>query len=237
VDNPLLNNDDEFPVELRFAKKTGAVDHRFLCNEATRDCTTRLVNTTVTVNNTAVHTLTAVGNTSTTVYLQHLEFSSPINVVDDTTVPFEGKVTVAGTESALNSGLFCSIINAKVCLKDHAARNKVEILEGVCVQTDQFGRYSLPAVLGTKVSPYVDYNNHTFRALNPAHDVLFDTGIEIKANVGYTGYNLEDITSTNLTVEVSGFLSNIHTLFSTARMTSFNNVTHLTLSTISPTFR
>jgi hypothetical protein len=197
-----LNNDDEYPVELRFAKKTGQVDHRFLCNEATRDCTSRIVNTTVTVNNTLINAMSTLGSSSTTVYLQHLEFSSPLNVVDDTTVPFEGKVTVAGTESPLSSGTFCPIIDAKVCLKDHGVRNKVEILEGVCVKTGLDGSFSLPAVLGTRVSPYVEYHNHTFRALNPAHDVLFDTGIEIRANVGYTGYNLEDVAKANLTLEV-----------------------------------
>jgi hypothetical protein len=194
-----LNNEDEYPVELRFAKKTASVDHRFLCNEATRDCSAQLHNT------------TTVGNAWTTVYLQHLEFGSPLHVVDDTTVPFEGKVTVAGTESSPGSGSFCPIIKAKVCLKDHGVRNKAEFVESVCVETGIDGLFSLPAVLGTKVSPYVDYHNHTFRALNPAHDVLFDSGIEIKANVGYTGYNLEDVTSSKLTLEVCSLWNIGHT--------------------------
>jgi hypothetical protein len=62
-----LNNDDEFPVDLRFAKNTSTISHRFLCNEETRDCTARLINNGMVVGNET--------NMMTT-YLQHLEFNS-----------------------------------------------------------------------------------------------------------------------------------------------------------------
>jgi hypothetical protein len=201
IDYPGLNNKDEFPVEFRFAKRTGTVDHRFLCNEGTRDCTATLVN--VTVGNTTSEIGFGIASSTTTLFIRHLDFESPMKVIDDTTVPFQGKVTVYGTESSPSSGLFCPLLNAKVCLKDHNARNTFTTLDSTCTTTDPNGFYSLPAVIGTKVSPYVDYNNHTFRAINSIHEIAFVEGIEIRGSVVYNGYNLEDITTANLTLDVS----------------------------------
>jgi hypothetical protein len=201
IDYPELNNKDEFPVEFRFAKRTGTVNHRFLCNEGTRDCTATLVN--VTVGNITSEIGSGNASSTTTLYIRHLDFDSPMKVIDDTTVPFQGKVTVYGTESSPSSGLFCPLLNAKVCLKDHNARNTYTTLSSTCTTTDPNGFYSLPAVIGTKVSPYVDYNNHTFRAINSIHEIAFVEGIEIRGSVVYNGYNLEDITIANITLDVS----------------------------------
>jgi hypothetical protein len=192
-----LNNNDEFPVDLRLAKNTSFVSHRFLCSEGTRDCTARLSNGSTVGNNTSI----------TTLYLQHLEFNSPLAVIDDTTVPFTGKVTVAGTNTPSNP-LGCPLLGVKVCLKDHSVRNQLTTLEAVCDLTDNEGRYDLPAVIGTFVSPYVDYMNHTFRAFDLAHETMFQSGIEIKAETDYVGYNLQDVTKANLTIEVAGGLCN-----------------------------
>jgi hypothetical protein len=178
-----LNNNDEFPVDLRFAKNTSLVAHRFLCSEETRDCTARLLNGITVGNETSI----------TTVYLHHLEFNAPVTVIDDTTVPLRGKVTVAGTETVSNA-LGCPLLGVKVCLKDHSVRNQLTTLEAVCVLTDNEGRYNIPAVIGTFVSPYVDHMSHIFRAFDPIHEKLFQSGIEIKAETDYAGYNLQDIT-------------------------------------------
>jgi hypothetical protein len=61
-------------------------------------------------------------------------------------------------------------------------------------------------VIGTIVSPYLQYLNHTFRAIDPSHVNLFETGIEIKAGNDYEGYNLEDTSKTTLILEVAGGL-------------------------------
>jgi len=64
-----LNNDDDYPVVLRFSKSTGEVNHIFLCEEGVEDCSTPYV---------------------TTFFLQHLQFDKPVHVIDDTTVCSKG---------------------------------------------------------------------------------------------------------------------------------------------------
>jgi hypothetical protein len=132
---------------------------------------------------------------------------TPVLVIDDTTVSFKGKVTVAGTETASNS-LGCPLLGVKVCVKDHRVRKQLTTIESVCVLTDSEGNYDLPALVGTFISPYVDYMNHTFRAFDPVHETMFQGGIEIKAKTMYVGYNLQDTNKANLTIEVAGGLCN-----------------------------
>lgn len=196
--NAALNNNDEFPLELRFAKSTGSITHRFLCNEGTRDCSARHVNNTVFGNATS----------STFVNLQHLKFDSPIQVVDDTVIPFRGKVTVAGTESTRLGvpDLGCPVVGVKVCLKDFLVRSQFTAPRSICVETNSLGEYEPSAVVGTVVAPFVDYRNHTFQPASANLTAVLQTGIEIKPDVKYEGFNLKDVTNANLTLEVAGGL-------------------------------
>lgn len=190
-----LNNFDEFPVQLRFAKSTDGIDHTFLCSEGTRDCSAKIMNGTTIGNDTSV----------AIVHLQHLEFGASMDVVDDTTIPFRGTVTVAGTD-ATGTGLGCPLVGVKVCLYDHTIRNQYSTDNSICTETDSDGEYELPAVIGTIVSPYVTFRNHTFAPYDPSQQVIFDTGIEVKADGIYEGYNLQDTTLANVTIEVAGGL-------------------------------
>ena len=211
--HPSLNNHDEFPVRMRFSKTTADIKHRFLCSDGTKDCSTELVlETTGNLEEegeplplNASATEESKVNT-TVIYLRHLEFNEPIHVIDDTTVPFRGKVTISGTRMPGAGALGCPIAGAEVCLMDHMTRNKIQLPELVCVKTDSEGNYALPAVIGTTISPEVRYHEHVFEPVDSEHDQQFDKGILIQADGVYENFNLQDTTTTKLTVEVAGGL-------------------------------
>ena len=66
---------------MKFLKTTGsgneAIQHKFLCMSQTKDCSNDFVSA----------------------YLTHLDFDTPFNVVDDTSVLFTGKIVVGGTST------------------------------------------------------------------------------------------------------------------------------------------
>ncbi|KAL7576580.1 hypothetical protein ACA910_018071 [Epithemia clementina (nom. ined.)] len=210
LNHPSLNNNDDFPVRMRFGKTTANITHRFLCNDATRDCSTELLIPMDDPDDEGLPenaTATDESNFSTTVvYLRHLEFKEPVHVIDDTTVPFRGKVTVKGTEMPGEGALGCAILGAEVCLLDHTTRNAFQLPDPVCVTTDSEGNYALPAVIGTVISPEVRYHDHVFQSVDPKDDRLFAAGILIQPDGVYENFNLHDVTTTLLTVEVAGGL-------------------------------
>eukprot|EP00957_Ditylum_brightwellii_P136865 10437401-Ditylum_brightwellii.AAC.1 len=95
VDNVALygSSENEYAVDILY-KKTSKSDngtdipHKFLCNEGEDDCS----------------------DTGHLVYLNHLNFKKPVEVYDDTNVPFSGKVFVADTDKR------CMMPNVEVCL-------------------------------------------------------------------------------------------------------------------------
>jgi len=145
---------------------------------------------------------------STVLYVRHLEFNAPVHVIDDTTVSFQGRVSVNGTYLPFDNDLGCAIPSAEVCLIDHSTRNKLQVQEPVCVTTNGTGHYSLPAVIGTTVSPQVNYHDHEFRAVNPENEILISQGIRIDAKGAYEGFDLVDVTTTSLAIEVAGGFCN-----------------------------
>ena len=259
-----LNNDDDFPVRLRYGKQTGSIKHRFLCGEGTRDCSADLAaldddNASDSVQNSPQgddpvgdlmdammdammspdsdlelspenialfssfnatsplppimplrreYKRSSVLYNSSVVYVRHLEFNTPVHVIDDTTVSFRGRISVNGTSLPFEEDLGCAIPLAEVCLIDHATRNKIQVQEPICVMTDGNGEYALPAVIGTTISPQVNYHFHDFEAVNPEHTILFSQGIRIEPDGDYGGFDLADTTTTSLAVEVAGGFCN-----------------------------
>lgn len=164
---------------------SGNISHSFFCGEGESDCTKP--------------------NTYA-VFLKHLQFNKRVETIDSTTVPFIGTITVAGTP--YNNNLGCPIKNAEVCLEEHNLKNGRET-QLVCVTTDSTGRYELPAVIGTKVSPKVNFNEDEFQpTASNNFGNLYSEGIMIEPGINYEGHNLEDVTQANLMVEVVGGLCN-----------------------------
>lgn len=136
----LVDNRQEFPVKLFFAKQTVSgnetINHTFACNDGTVDC----------------------GNDGAVIHIRHLTFDAPVRAVDTTSVLFSGKVVVGDTDGP-ESGDGCPVIGAEVCLIDKNVLNK-EIGE-LCTKTDSEGKYRLGAVIGTRVGVEIRHHEHT----------------------------------------------------------------------------
>jgi len=212
LNHPSLNNNDEFPLRMRFSKMSGTVQHQFLCNDGILDCTSNNVyqNAMRRLNVFDAHVQSSTPPTemksgSMIVHLRHLEFKQPVAVIDDTAVPFRGTILVSGTSSGVGN-LGCPIIDAEVCVEEHSSRNRIQGQDPFCVKTNSAGLYELPAVIGTFISPKVNYRNHTFEPINRDHVQMFQDGIRIDSGIAYEGYNLQDVTRANLTIQVAGGL-------------------------------
>ncbi len=191
VINELLDfkNAMRYPIQLSFLKITESVNasitHRFLCDQETIDCSK--------------------DNGTATVYLKHLDFDVPFVAIDDTSVPFTGKVVVGGTvDTSIGLDDGCPIQGAEVCLKNRKAKG-VEV-ETVCVTTDSLGKYSMPAVIGTTVSPVVKYMNHTFDPVSSDLRSAYEAGIYISPDRTFKNNNFEDVTTVDMFVDVVGGL-------------------------------
>lgn len=182
-DLPSFTINSQFRLHLSFSKVTSGVTHTFLCREGTVDCTQR----------------------GTDVYLEHLRFRQPIQVIDDTSLPFSGLVVVGNT-TADDSLKGCPIVGAQVCLVDFAARS--ESVEPLCTTTDNTGRYSLPAVIGLRVTVSVSYFNHTFRVLDPAKQEAHEKGVVIEPDGIYEDNDYVDVQTAEIITEVAGGLCN-----------------------------
>jgi hypothetical protein len=182
-----LGNNLRYPLLLSFAKRTTSgesdpIEHRFLCDGERTVCSTNSGNATL--------------------YLKHLDFETPYRAIDDTTVPFTGKVVVGGTAGD-DAGDGCPIQRAKVCLKD-----KVATGEGseICDETDSDGNFLIPAIIGTRVRVEINYNNHTFSPTeaNLIKSEGYGAGILIEPGKSYTSNDFEDTTTAQLLVNVAG---------------------------------
>jgi len=179
----------QYPLKLHLSKTTGSVDHEFLCDNEAVVCT----------------------NDGVITYLSHLQFSdtSTVHIVDSTSVPVEGTVSI-GWPNAEYSG--CPLRKAEVCL----FRKQAGVIEGadtedVCVETDAEGRYSLPATIGTRVYPKVQFADHEFVHLTE-REVDYNRTREIERNgiyvtesgSGLRNLDFLDANTTDLIVEVAG---------------------------------
>jgi hypothetical protein len=190
VINELLDfkNAMQYPMQLFFSKITKrsgdtSITHRFLCDQETIDCSK--------------------DKGTATIYLKHLDFDVPFVAIDDTTVPFDGNVFVGGTGfPGFEDG--CPIQGAEVCLTHRMAKG-VEV-ETVCDTTNSEGKYSMPAVVGTTVSPVVKYMNHTFEPIDPERSSAYEVGVYISSDLDYKNNDFKDMTKVDMFVDVFGGL-------------------------------
>ena len=136
-------NDDDIPVRIFFEKTSPGspndIKHEFLCEDGTIVCDPDKGNI---------------------VYLSHLDFKEPLHIYDDTGVPFEGKVFIQDTVHGSLEG--CAISGVKICLFHNSTVKGIEE-QLVCVDSDPFGKYLAPVVIGSRVdSVLVMYHEHTF---------------------------------------------------------------------------
>eukprot|EP00808_Paulinella_micropora_P010314 g76968.t1 len=156
-------------VTLTFRKNTGGVEHLFLC-DGVNQCTSKQI------------------------AIRHLTFDNYVAVIDDTSVPFTGRVGIQGTEYPTDNN--CPVYQARVCLRDFKTD-----AEYVCVETNAKGEYEAPAVLGLTVKAAVKYKQHTFNPVNPA---AHSNGFYIEAKTFWRNIDFVDNTTEQLTIEVVG---------------------------------
>ena len=168
---------------------SSSIRHKFLCDGGTMDCSVA----------------------PTQVFIRHLDFDVPFVAIDDTTVPFTGKVVVGNTGGDATEGVGvgdgCPIKGVNVCLKDK--HQTLGDTPGICVETDSLGVYELPAVIGTRVTVELVYKEHTFVPLDPSNRQKYKDGILIKADGDYGNNNFQDTTRTTLRVQVAGGLCDL----------------------------
>ena len=181
-DIPSLTSNSRYRLHLNFFKQTSGIVHEFLCNGGELDCTTAGVD----------------------VYLKHLSFGHPVAVIDRTSVPFSGRVFVENT--AFSSLKGCPVVDAEVCLVDFTALKTKQ--NAACTTTDNTGFYSIPAVIGLRVSVAVSYRNHTFKPHLPAMTEALLNGTVIHADGVYEDNDWIDTQKAQLTAEVAGGLCN-----------------------------
>ena len=176
------------------------------------------------------------------VFLRHLDLKVPFLAVDDSTVPFIGKVVIGGTgndapnkrmsgpedqnpANGIGSKEGCPIMGAKVCLVDKHVSGP-DVTTAPCVETDANGVYSIPAVIGTTVVAEVSYENHTFAPLYPDLDLeerqQYENGFHISDDKSFTNINFRDMTTATIHVEVAGGLCNKQIGISTVRFNVLN---------------
>lgn len=173
-----LDNESSTPVKLYFEKiSQGAIYHDFLCNDGETQCPVQGFVT----------------------FLNHLTFDAPIHIIDDTSIPFQGKITIADTNG-------CALSNVEVCAMYNDTSGTEEEL--VCVESDVEGIFNLPVVIGSTVNRLdFSYKNHVFQPRSTDKD--FGAGIVISAEgAPYNDYDFEDVTKAKLHVEVAGGLCN-----------------------------
>ena len=140
-DNFKDNNEEEFPIQIKFSKNSSGNPHKFLCNDGEDDCS---------------------GDLGTVVYLKHLQFKEPLHVYDDTSIPFSGKVFIQDTSHPGSDG--CPIANAKIELiqeKKILSSTQNETLVSGYTKPD--GSYELPVIIGSTVDYVkIDYHKHEF---------------------------------------------------------------------------
>lgn len=168
------------PLHIEIEKKTLDTQHVFAC--------------------------TGVTCTSYDTILNHLSFDHSYIFTDETSVPFSGTVTIAGTgENNFDSP--CPLSGVRVCLLRNHSVAKIEL---ACRETDSRGEYRLPALLGLNVEVSFDYLNHTFSRVNegstPSYFAAADGAAVyvIDDEVLWNNVDYEDFSTAALTVEAAG---------------------------------
>lgn len=170
---------------------SGDIPHEFLCDGGAIPCSPQ-------------------GNMYT---LQNLVFDKRIQVIDNTTVPVQGRVLIG------DSG--CPLQGANVCVN---AKSGTQEVSSSCVETDFQGDFAVGAVIGTFSTIAVTLQNHTFEITSGAIEVLQGngkngegTGFLVEATKDYSGLVFADTTTTTITVDVVGGLCNRHLGSSTVK--------------------
>ena len=89
--------------------------------------------------------------------LDHLDFTKTFTFIDETSVPFSGLVSIADT-AVHNDGKPCYLSGVRVCLLHHSESAQ----KLACGETEESGRYTIPALIGLHVSLSFEYLDHTF---------------------------------------------------------------------------
>ena len=183
LDGTDFDNDKLYKLVLKAEKQTENITHTFLCDDETRECP---------------------GGESI-VHIRHLEFNKKVSFADDSSIPIQGKIIVAGTEDD-NVPDGCTIQGATVCLNRKAGREMQST--NICTESDYLGLYELSATIGTVVSLTVKYHNHTFEAVSSINRIEMDEGLLIESTRIYNNYDFQDTNKTQLVIDVAGGLCN-----------------------------
>jgi len=148
-------------------------------------------------------------------YLHHVQFDTPLFVVDASTVPFTGSVYVRNTPYGAYRG--CPVIGAYVCayeIKQLTVGESSLKQPLACQDTDSDGYYNLPLPVGSIVhNVTVTYFEHEFIPTSPNIGASWvdqlQNGITIIPSKTYTGNNFIDTTIAPVELEVAGGRCNI----------------------------
>lgn len=176
-------NDDDIAVNLYFSKTTTSngtdIEHRFLCNEGQDICDP---------------------DAGYTVYLKHLVFNNPVHVYDDTSVPLSGTLSIHSTN--------CPISKARVCPlhKSVSAENLEELTGNLCVESDSYGDYAAPVVIGSVIFGIrIEYEEHEFeRTFENKWD--YDKGVHIVEDGYFAKNDFYDMSKARLIVQGKLFI-------------------------------
>lgn len=189
-------NEEDIAVKLYFSKTTTSngtdISHRFLCNEGEDICDE---------------------NVGYTIYLKHLVFDTPVHVYDDTSVPFSGKLLIHGTE--------CPISSARVCPlhKSVSAENLEELIGNTCVETDSYGEYAAPVVIGSVIyGVRIEYEEHKFERMFE-NKWNYDRGVHIMEGGFYAKNDFYDMSKARLYIQGMYYLA--MTCYNTAKDSCF----------------
>jgi hypothetical protein len=122
-----------------------------------------------------------------------LDFDVPGEAYDTTVVPVTGIVVIGTTfdDTPDNPELGCPINAAEVCLVDKLLTKRN--MDGeICEKTDSSGRYTLPALIGSKVGVVVKYRDHIFEPGDATKLADYEEGITIEAGRRYINHNFVD---------------------------------------------
>ena len=144
------------------------------------------------------------------VYLKHLQFDTPLFVVDASTVAFRGTVFVRNTQYASKSG--CPVVQAGVCAYETKTLSggSTDNVKLACQYTDSDGMFNLPLPIGATVhNVTVTYYSHEF--LPDASNMFakrYADGVIIDPSISYDGNNFVDMTIAPVEIAVVGGLCN-----------------------------
>ena len=176
---------DPVPVLLTFSRSFGNRSDIFLANNELTDITAN----------------------GTVVFLKHLQFDTPLYIVDASMVAFSGKVYFYNTAYGAIEG--CPVTPATVCAFQTQPPSGTS-KQLACVDTDSTGVFHLPLPVGSLVhNVTVDYFNHEIIAApENTWASQYSDGVRIDSSISYLGNNFVDKTISPVKVDVVGGLCN-----------------------------